>query len=158
MTASEQLARRIRGELSDLERAVARVGRAWEKARGAGSDQDLYLDAVALNLHGFYSGLERLFELVARRQGGDLPAGPSWHEQLLTSMTEEVNERRPAVLSKASAERLDEYRRFRHLVRNVYATNLLPERIASLVDGLPGLWAQLRAELAVFADFLDAGA
>lgn len=33
------------------------------------SDQDIYLDSVALNLHGFYSGLERLFELVARHLG-----------------------------------------------------------------------------------------
>jgi len=124
--------------------------------QGAGSDTELFLDSVALNLHGFYSGLERLFELIVRHLGGDLPSGPSWHEQLLVSMTEEVEDRRPAVVSAASAEHLDEYRRFRHLVRNVHATNLLPERVASLVEGLPGAWAQIRAELSVFADFLEA--
>jgi len=40
----------------------------------------LYLDSAALNLHGFYSGLERLFELIARHvdgpfQWGDLASG-----------------------------------------------------------------------------------
>lgn len=155
-TPERQLARRIRGELADLDRAVKRVGRAWDKVQSAGPDADLYLDSVALSLHGFYSGLERLFELIARHLGGDLPSGPSWHEQLLVSMTEEVEDHRPAVVSTASGEYLDEYRRFRHLVRNVYATNLLPERVASLVEGLPGAWAQIRAELSVFADFLDA--
>jgi len=154
-TAEGQLARRIRGELADLDRAVTRVGLAWAKVQSAGPDADLYLDSVALSLHGFYSGLERLFELIARHLGGDLPSGPSWHEQLLALMTGEVEGRRPAVVSMSSARRLDEYRRFRHLVRNVYATNLLPDRVSGLVNGLPAAWTQVRTELSVFADFLD---
>lgn len=31
------------------------------------STDDLYLDKAALNLHAFYSGVERLFELIAFR-------------------------------------------------------------------------------------------
>ncbi len=156
MTVAEQLALRLRRELADLDRTVIQVGRAWARVKAADPDRDLYLDSVALNLHGFYSGLERLFELIARHLGGNLPSGSSWHEELLASMTRDVEDRRPAVISEASASRLDEYRRFRHLVRNVYATNLLPERVASLVEGLPAAWVELRAELSGFADFLDA--
>ena len=50
---------------------------------------------------------------------------------------------------------LDEFRRFRHLVRNVYTINLVPERMAGLISSLPILWDQLRKELLAFADFLE---
>jgi len=43
----------------------------------------LYLDSAALNLHGFYSGLERLFELIARHVDGAIPSGETWHRDLL---------------------------------------------------------------------------
>jgi hypothetical protein len=67
VTSSElALAERLRGEMADLDHSVARVSAAWARARRATADQDYYLDAVALNLHGFYSGVERVFELTAR--------------------------------------------------------------------------------------------
>jgi len=49
-----------------------------------------------------------------------------------------------------------EYRRFRHLVRNVYTIHLLPDRLSNLVCELPSLWHQTRAEMSAFADFLEA--
>lgn len=58
--------------------------------------------------------------------------------------------------STESALALDEFRRFRHLVRNVYIINLAPEKMAGLVSALPTLWSTLRAELMAFADFLEA--
>jgi hypothetical protein len=64
---------------------------------------------------------------------------------------------RPAVVSEKTAECLDEYRRFRHLVRNIYATNLVPKRLEVLVEQLPGLWSAVQSELFSFADFLLAG-
>ena len=63
---------------------------------------------------------------------------------------------RPAVISQGSARTLDEFRRFRHLVRNVYTFNLVPEKIEGPISVLPGLWKQLHAELLAFAEFLDA--
>ena len=50
---------------------------------------------------------------------------------------------------------LDEFRRFRHLVRNMYTMNLTPDRIAGLISKLPDLWLKLRPGLLVFADFLQ---
>jgi hypothetical protein len=63
---------------------------------------------------------------------------------------------RPAVISQTSAEGIDEFRRFRHLVRNAYAIDLVPEKMAGLMAALPAVWPGLRAELMAFADFLDA--
>jgi len=65
---------------------------------------------------------------------------------------------RPPVLSPASRDGLDKYRAFRHIVRNVYAFRFNPVRIGQLVDSAGSLYAQVRAELLGFADFLDARA
>ncbi len=118
-------------------------------------ERDVYLESVALNLHGFYSGLERLFELIARHVDRALPAGEGWHHDLLQEMTKEIAERRPAVISPESASILDEFRRFRHLVRNVYTFNLVPQKMEPLIAALPRLWKQVQVELSAFADFLE---
>ncbi len=60
-----ELSERIRGEVPNLDWLVHRAQRAWEQLRRM-PEEMAYLDSVALNLHGFYSGLERLFELIAR--------------------------------------------------------------------------------------------
>ena len=149
-----ELAERFRGEVGDLDRTVQRALHAWERAESAVVDQDAYLDSVALNLHSFYSGLERLFELVARHVDGTLPAGGTWHRDLLRIMSREAVDVRPAVIDADAASDLDEFRRFRHLVRNVYTANLLPERMAGMLQTLPDLWFGLRTHLLAFADFL----
>jgi len=49
MTSPEMvLAERIRDEIVDLDRSVARASAAWERGK-ISADQDYYLDAVALN-------------------------------------------------------------------------------------------------------------
>lgn len=69
-----ELAERIRGEVSDLERVVQRASLAWLQVQRT-PGEFVYLDSVALNLHNFYSGLERLFELIARHVDRTLPTG-----------------------------------------------------------------------------------
>lgn len=71
-------------------------------------------------------------------------------------MAKEVANVRPAVISERNALKLDELRRFRHLVRNVYTMNLVPERVAGVMFTLPELWPSLRAELLAMSEFLEA--
>jgi len=90
----EELVERIRGEVPDLERVVQRALRAWSQAQRAPGEQ-AYLDSVALNLHSFYSGLERLFELIARHVDCTLPASETWYRDLLQQMTHDLVDVRP---------------------------------------------------------------
>ena len=137
--AYQLLVQRIQDDLEELERSVRRAERAWQAAGRVQSDQDMYIDSAALNLHSFYVGLERLFELTAHQLDGSLPKGEAWHRDLLRQMTIDLTGIRPPMISVETANRLDEYRRFRHVVRNVYAEYLEPERIGKLVDNLSGL-------------------
>jgi hypothetical protein len=150
-----ELAERIRGEMLDLEQLVQRVAKAWPSVGRSTGEQDVYLDSVSLNLHGFYSGLERVFELVVSHVDQSRPSGETWHRDLLSRVSNDRTGVRPAVIDSDTALSLDEFRRFRHLVRNVYTVNLVPGKVESLVSVLPELWTRLRRELSAFADFLD---
>jgi len=149
------LAGRIRQELADLEQAIARAGRASQAAQEATTDHDLYVDAAALNLHDFYTGLERAFQQVAAIVDKSVPAGPDWHRALLEQMCVAFPDVRPAVLSRDTCQALAEFLRFRHVVRNVYAYNLDAQRVQRLVDDGARLYERVNAEFAQFAGFLD---
>jgi len=147
------LAERIRDELADLDRLVERAQEGWRRARQSGDD--LYLDSVALNLHGFYAGLERLFELIATTIYGALPRDANWHQVLLRQMASEVPLVRPAAISEKTRDALDQYRGFRHIVRHVYAFRFDPAKMQRVVEEAPAVSAQVRAELSAFADFME---
>ncbi len=63
---------------------------------------------------------------------------------------------RTAVLSPDLFPTLDRYRGFRHAVRNAYAYVLDPRLVAVLIEDLPQASERLRAQLAAFADVLEA--
>jgi len=147
------VAGRIRQELTGLEAVAARASGAW--AEVAQSPGGYNVDAAALNLHGFYAGLERVFLVVAERIDMAVPSGASWHQELLLQMAVELPDVRPAVISGELADELDRYRGFRHVVRNVYAYVLDARRVGELVEALPPTLARLRAELTAFAEALD---
>lgn len=153
-TPLQGLTERIRQELVELDQVVKRLLEAWQRARRSGDD--FYLDSVALNLHGFYSGIERIFVRLAETLDGSLPKGENWHQVLLVQMSKEVAGIRPAVISLRTLKRLDEYRGFRHVVRNVYTFHFDEAKLEKLVLGAGDAFAQVRAEILAFADFLDA--
>lgn len=66
-----RLAQRIRTECPELARLVERAQEGWGRAQR--SSDDLYVDSVALNLHSFYAGLERLFEMIGAAVDGNVP-------------------------------------------------------------------------------------
>lgn len=124
------LSARITKELQELERIVSRCQDIWQQSEASGDNR--YIDGVALNLHSFYTGLERIIELVVSEIDEALPTGAAWHQELLRKAATEVPQLRPALISDATRDRLDRYRGFRHVVRNVYAFELDPARL--------GLW------------------
>lgn len=149
----KKLAARIHQELEEIQRILGRVSEGWERTRR--SNDDYYLDGVALNLHGFYSGFERIFAHIAETIDGSLPQGERWHLFLLNRMMEEIPSVRPAVISIKTGNMLKEYLGFRHIVRNVYTYKLDPSKVEKLVRSAPELFAQLSAELQAFAAFLE---
>lgn len=151
---------RIHQELSELDQVVERIGQIWsfrqhEELLTEPDYVDYLVDAVALNLHGVYAGIERVLELIADTVDQAKPSGSMWHRDLLQQMTAEIAGVRPAVLSLGVRNSLDRYRGFRHVVRNIYAFSLDAEQVELLVEHLPSVYQQVRAELKQFANFLE---
>ena len=60
-----------------------------------------------------------------------------------------------AVLAARILTELNEYRGFRHVVRNVYTYHLSPEKIKPLVDKIQDVFKKSEKELSAFAKFLQ---
>jgi hypothetical protein len=130
---------RLLEELEEIGQVIDRTKEGLQKLEQ--TDDPLYADSIALNLHGFYNGLERVFENIAKEIDGYLPRGEQWHHELLLQMGREIQEVRPAVLSEQTLTELDEYRSFRHVVRHIYSfkfnrTLIKPPRYAGLKHSL----------------------
>ena len=148
------VAGRIRRELEQIEAVVDRAQDIWDDV-DPDRPADHRVDAVALNLHGFYAGLERVFTTVAERIDQTVPEGGSWHQELLEQMNTALNGVRPPVLSNEARKRLGRYRGFRHVVRNVYAFEFDPEQIDLLLKRLPDTAELVFEDLRAFANTLD---
>ena len=149
------VAGRIRLELGELVKTIDRAERALIAAQTNLENQDLFLDSAALNLHDFYTGLERIFSQIATVVDNSMPSGRDWHRVLLNQMSIPLYQVRPQVLSAETIQAIDEYRRFRHVVRNVYAFEFDATRIEPLINNLASSFQAIQSELLSFADLLE---
>jgi hypothetical protein len=136
--------------LAELAPAIAHVraeiGRDLEHA-------PLFRESLALKLHNFYGGVERILQLIAVELNGGLPSGADWHKWLLDRMAQ-AREGRPAVVSAATAMRLCEFLGFRHIVRDWHGFELDPERLDALAKQYPDTWVAVHPEVEQFIVWL----
>ena len=143
----------------DLSRECSRLHKLVTGLSDLGQRLDDSADAVeasALRLHSFYTGVERMLLLISRVVNGGTPSqGEGWHRRLLERMAM-ATDTRPAVLNEATQVELQEYLRFRHLVRNLYADELRPEPIQGLIEQLQHTWPKIDADITGFQAWLRA--
>jgi hypothetical protein len=96
-----------------------------------------------------------ILEKIASSIDGSTPSGATWHRDLLDQMSLEVPGVRPAVISTGLKDVLEEYRGFRHVVRNVYTHHLSAEKIKSLIEKMRITYSAVGKELNEFASFLE---
>lgn len=137
-----ELAADIEAELARLKRLEADIQHVVDEVRADPAHADLFRENLALKLHNFYTGIERIFQIVASEVNGALPTGYDWHKRLLERMAQD-REGRLSVISAETAAVLDTYLAFRHAVRNIYGFELEHERIDRLVARYPEVWQRV---------------
>jgi hypothetical protein len=105
-------------------------------------------------LHDFYTGIENIFEKIARETGEGIPNGEAWHKELLTVMSLDIETVRRHVINSKLASELDEYLRFRHVFRNIYGDELNWGSMKHLVDKMPEIMRNLEESIEEFCQFL----
>ena len=111
-------------------------------------------ESAALRLHNFYTGCERIFKLIVSEVNGGVPHELDWHKRMLTQVSLEIEDIRPAVISLKTRKDLEELLRFRHVVRNIYGFELKPERIETLIALTTSLFPRFTKEIENFMAFL----
>lgn len=114
----------------------------------------LFYENLALKLHNFYTGCERIFQTTVAELNGTPPSGFDWHRRLLERMGMAWQDR-PALLASETVEALREYLAFRHVVRNIYGFELDRERIEQLIRRYPEVWRQFEADCRRFITWLE---
>ncbi|MCK4763862.1 MAG: hypothetical protein KAW12_16790 [Candidatus Aminicenantes bacterium] len=91
------------------------------------------IGSLAMLMHSFYNGLEKIFSRIAKKIDEQLPDGMEWYKELLELMAKQTGKREYVVLSKKTCEELKEYLGFRHFIRNAYAFDLNWDLMRDLV-------------------------
>jgi HepT-like protein len=106
-------------------------------------------------LHDFYTGIEKIFESIAKEIDNRIPMGEEWHSELLRQMTLDIPGLRPPVITASTEKKLREYLGFRHLFRKRYGFELHWQKLKKLLLGVPQVRTQLEKEIRKFFDDLD---
>ncbi|MHB8076545.1 ribonuclease toxin HepT-like protein [Desulfosporosinus fructosivorans] len=136
-----------------IARDISNIVRVLEAEKGSVRGSDLM--ACAGYLHHYFTACESIFERISRAFDGGLVQDGDYHRELLRSMTLEIPDLRPKIISKDLAEELDEYRRFRHMFRHAYGSELRWRKMEPLAMGVETLTLNLLKELSEFLRFID---
>lgn len=146
---------RIKKELLKIERVVEEIVDNSKDIHNSPDPRYLKIvtNSIALDMHDFYNGLEKIFGEIASRIDQSAPSSGSSHKELLEQMNSDRPAARPAVLSDSTYKQLDVYRKFRHRVRHTYSFELDPEEVLVLANGVQAAFEAAMEDLNKFCSF-----
>lgn len=127
---------------ADVEKQLESISLLYAKIqdRRVGFEDDVVrLESLVLQLHNLYCAFEELARCVADAFENQVEQGNRWHERLSSRTTVELSGVRPPLFSNDTARRLDELRRFRHVVRHAYEKDFDPEKVRLILRDVDAL-------------------
>jgi hypothetical protein len=146
----------IKDDLASIQKnagCIKEITQVLDNKKGTVRGADLM--ACAGYLHHYYTGIESIFERISRAFDGGLTSGGDYHRELLRSMALEIPDIRPSIISRDLAEELDEYRRFRHMFRHSYGSELRWRKIEPLAKGIDSMTEILMEKVFEFMQFVE---
>lgn len=142
MSVLEVLHAEIKDELENLKKLLTEAKEIKQKEAS-----NVSVRTGGSILHDFYTGAEKIFEMIANTIDKRAPSGLRWHAELLHQMTLDIPGLRLHIISKDTAKLLDEYLRFRHLFRKRYGFELEWTNIKHLLKRLPSIYKALEKDI-----------
>ena len=109
----------------------------------AGADDDLDYAALGYTVHNIYSLIESYAARIAKVFENDI-GSTNRHKVLIERMTLDIETVRPALWDRDTAALIDELRRFRHAFRNLYESDINPQRLMLIQDKVPEVLDRFR--------------
>jgi hypothetical protein len=150
MSASElqEIALDIAPEVNRLNRLESQMRLVQSEMLTNPALADICAESLALKLHNFYTGCERIFQIIASELNGGLPSSYDWQRRLLNPMSK-PQDYRPAVLREDTVQKLNEYLSFWHVVRNIYGFEL-KKKLENLVNNYYNTWLKVQENINSF--------
>jgi hypothetical protein len=145
----------IMEELGNIDRIVSVIEKRKKEIKKHDADADVYIESLVHNIENFYMGIEDIFKRIGVFTDEGIPEGPRWHSILIKGMARDIPGVRPPVIEHETRELLDEYRKFRHLVRNIYTFNIIPEKVMKLAHGITKAFNPFNKDIKDFLNFIE---
>ena len=150
----KRLTQRINDELVKIDATVSDIAKALEDIEAVPPNYRQYIEeSIANKLADIYSGIERIFERIAREVDTLMPAGSRWHKDLLAQMTAQRPERGP-VIAEDTSLRLGHLLEFRHKLKNIYDRELNYEMTEPHAKFVGELFERVSEDMNRFTDSL----
>lgn len=144
----------IKNELQLLDHLVGDIVEVSKTMPRSLKIRNVYEESLALKLHNYYTGCERIFQKVAEDINGGVARSLDWHKRLLNIMSLNIENIRPPVILKATAKELEDFLAFRHVVRNIYGFEIDPERLDGLIKKIKRTQNGFKRDIEKFLVFL----
>jgi len=150
----------IEDEMSGLDELhVALNRRVTWLVEGKVADPYLVEDifaALAMNIHAFYTGCERILLRLINNIDGGISRSAEWHQELLRQATLNIpGVRGPIIARQDIYEFLSELRGLRHIIRNVYTHQLKRDNLLSLAKLAMNFHPRFKQEIIRFMNSLE---
>ena len=109
------------------------------------------LSAAAMVLHSFYNGVENIILMIFKNFEEKLPSGNNWHIELLEKATTQ-NGNRKIIFNSELKNQLEEYRKFRHIVRHTYNYKLNWTIMEGIMNNVNNVWNKIKESLIKFME------
>lgn len=144
----------IKNELKLLEQIVSDILEVSRTIPRFPKLRSVYEESLALKLHNYYTGCERIFQKIAEDINGGVTRSLDWHKRLLNIMSLDIENFRPPVISRTTAKELEDFLAFRHVVRNIYGFEIDPERLGGLIKKIKRTQTVFKRDIEKFLAFL----
>jgi hypothetical protein len=149
-----ELISEIKNELKLLDQLVSNIVDVRMSTPRSSQIKSIYEESLALKLHNYYTGCERIFQKVAEDINGGVTRSLDWHKRLLNIMSLDIENIRPPVISRTTAKELEDFLAFRHVVRNIYGFEIDPERLDGLINKVKRTQTAFKRDINKFLVFL----
>lgn len=154
MSSDKDVADTIRNLIPDIDELLDKFEPYLKESLSiAGEPETIVVAGLSKVLQDFYTGVENIFSLIAKKIDGSMPSGDSYHRDLLLQMAA-PNEKRDWVISDGAKVKLTTYMAFRHKSRHMYSLHHEWDMMVPLVSDIDDTWALVRKDINKFADGL----